>query len=781
MGLSPGDVVAGRYRIEETLGEGGFGTVFRATQLNLDRGVALKVLHPELRLSDRGLERFRREARLAQALEHPNTVRLFDFGETAEGVPFIAWELLRGRPLDRLLAEDGPFAPARVVRIATQVLKSLMEAHGRGVVHRDVKPQNVFVSDFQGEPDFVKVLDFGVAKPDPSSPGEAQVTREGELVGTPSYMAPEAVRGEGVGPPADLYALGLVMAELLSGSVVVTGRSQVDVIVNQMSERPVPLPEEVVSGPLGEVVVRATAKPLEDRFRSAEAMLEALLGAGRASPDDPAWHRPSKAPSRAHGPMALGPTVATPPGEGPAGEPLRDRGSASASGPWVSGPFTTPSAAFEVSAVGEGPADEPKPRSGLPAGLTAFIVAAIVLVLAGSVGLVSASMMCHGCLTRTRSDARVAAAPWSPFPPAASPEALAASARPVTVATGSEHACAVVEDGGVFCWGANDSGQLGDGTTRHRPLPVRVQGLGPAVEVGVGSASTCALLRDATVLCWGAGDRGQLGTGRAAGSPTPVAVVGLGDARGLAVGDDHACALTAAGEVLCWGSNFRSQLGQAEGMHRATPTSVPGLRQVVEVAAGGAHSCARLTDRTVRCWGEGSSGRLGDGELGTRTSPVRVAGLTAVASLSLGDAHGCALLEDGTARCWGEGDAGQLGRPGDSAVPAALPLEGIRAIAAGARSTCALLHDGTVVCMGDNARGRLGLGPGLDIVAPSRVPGLEGIARIGGGGELVCAVGSEAFARCFGLLARRGRGAEPLVYAPTPTAVAFAPGSRGSR
>ena len=120
--VTTGDLIAGRYRVEERLGQGGFGDVFRATQLNLGRAVALKVLHPELLLSNRGLDRFRREARLAQSLEHPNTVRLFDFGQTEAGLPYIAWELLRGRTLARVLEADGPMAPARVARIAAQAL-----------------------------------------------------------------------------------------------------------------------------------------------------------------------------------------------------------------------------------------------------------------------------------------------------------------------------------------------------------------------------------------------------------------------------------------------------------------------------------------------------------------------------------------------------------------------------------------------------------------------------------------------------------------------------------
>jgi serine/threonine protein kinase len=271
--LLPGHVVAGKYRIESVLGEGGFGTVFRATQMNLGRTVALKVLLPHLVAHDDGMSRFKREAQLAQRLEHPNTVRLFDFGVEGE-TPFIAFELLKGDPLDKLLAREGRLPAARVARIGTQELKSLMEAHGLGVVHRDIKPSNIFLCDFPGEPDFVKVLDFGIAKATQAS-GHSSVglTRVGEAVGTPSYMAPEQVSGASITPGADLYALGLVLAEALTGEVVMKGDSGIQIVMAQVSAAAVPLSPAVLQSPLGPVIHRATQKNAERRYASAAEML----------------------------------------------------------------------------------------------------------------------------------------------------------------------------------------------------------------------------------------------------------------------------------------------------------------------------------------------------------------------------------------------------------------------------------------------------------------------------------------------------------------------------
>ncbi|MBK7584372.1 MAG: serine/threonine protein kinase [Myxococcales bacterium] len=271
MSLTVGQVVGGRYRIDGMQGGGGFGAVFRATQLNLNRTVALKVLHAGLVVTEGALERFRREAELAQQLKSPNTVRVYDFGTTDHGLPFIVWEFLEGRPLDALIAAEGPMPPARVAHVARQVLKALMEAHAAGIVHRDIKPANLVLTDFPGEPDFVKVLDFGVAKTLDAS--AAPMTVGASPIGTPSYMSPEQVRNEPVGPAADLYSLGLTMGELLAGRVIVMGRSIVDVFLTHSSAEPLTLPHEVVASPLGGVIQRATQKSLQLRYASAAGML----------------------------------------------------------------------------------------------------------------------------------------------------------------------------------------------------------------------------------------------------------------------------------------------------------------------------------------------------------------------------------------------------------------------------------------------------------------------------------------------------------------------------
>ncbi len=283
--VGPGDVVAGRYRIDGLLGRGGYGVVFRATQLPMGRPVALKMLLVEALAQGDGRARFRREAELAQRLQHPNTVRLHDFGESEAGLPFIAWELLEGRALDAAIRADGPLAPARVAWIAAQALQALAEAHALGIVHRDIKPSNIFLCEVPGEPSFVKVLDFGIAK-NTLAHGTA-LTREGSVVGTPAYMAPEHASGAATTPAIDLYALGLVMAEMLTGRPVFPGDDALAVLMAQLSDARVPLPPAVLASPLGPVIARATEKPVALRFASAQEMLQHLSAIGGAAATAP--------------------------------------------------------------------------------------------------------------------------------------------------------------------------------------------------------------------------------------------------------------------------------------------------------------------------------------------------------------------------------------------------------------------------------------------------------------------------------------------------------------
>ncbi len=297
------------------------------------------------------------------------------------------------------------------------------------------------------------------------------------------------------------------------------------------------------------------------------------------------------------------------------------------------------------------------------------------------------------------------------------------------VSSASGHTCATVGRGGVACWGSNFSGELGDGTTSNRPAPVAVAGIGNAAQVAAGSSHSCALLSDGAVACWGYGLGGQLGNGTGAGSPVPVLAALPRPAVQVAAGEFHTCALLVNGAVVCWGVNAFGQLGTGTLVGSATPVAVVGIKNAIAVTAGGNHSCAVLASGALRCWGLNADGQLGDGSIVAKYSPVAVAGLGGRAlGVSAGSNHTCALIKGGEVRCWGDNSAGQLGDGtlNDRATPA--PVIGLSAPArfpsAGGRASCALVKGGAVNCWGRNAAGQLGNGTTADSAVPVGVAGL---------------------------------------------------------
>lgn len=295
---------------------------------------------------------------------------------------------------------------------------------------------------------------------------------------------------------------------------------------------------------------------------------------------------------------------------------------------------------------------------------------------------------------------------------------------PATAVTaGYNHVCAVAS-GVVRCWGRNDEGQLGDGTRGDRTRPVAVAGLErPALDVAAGGTHSCALLDDGSVWCWGANRSGQLGDGSVVSSLVPVAVRGLGGAAAAVVaGQYHSCARLVDGAVRCWGFNDFGALGDgsATDQRRPVPAALP--EAAVALASKGNHGCAVLAGGALWCWGFNGDGAV-DRSLTNRTRPVLVAALgTSARGVSTGDRHTCALLEGGDLRCWGLNAAGQLGDDSTTRRLTPTTVQGLDGAAtllsAGGSHTCAALADGRVRCWGSGSSGQLGTGSHDD----SRVP-----------------------------------------------------------
>lgn len=275
--------LADKYELTEYIGEGAMGWVYRGVHLTLESSVAVKIMKPQLRPDEQRAERFKREARASSRLNHPHIISVVDFGDTPSGLLYLVTEYLLGQSLGTLISSKGILPFKRIVRIIGQILSALEESHNSGVIHRDLKPDNIMVSQLRGGEDFVKVLDFGIAKlrDDPSQ----KLTQQGQLFGTPDYMAPEQIKGQEITASADLYSLGIILFQMLTGQLPFQAENFFDVLKDHLYTKPPRLndrcldilyPEE-----LQLVLDRALAKDPASRFSSASAFRQALRRSSR--------------------------------------------------------------------------------------------------------------------------------------------------------------------------------------------------------------------------------------------------------------------------------------------------------------------------------------------------------------------------------------------------------------------------------------------------------------------------------------------------------------------
>lgn len=294
-----GTLVAQRYQVEALLGSGGMGAVYRARHVHMQKVVALKVLHRETSERPEVVSRFEREAIAAGRIDHPNVAAATDFGRLGDGSFYLVLEYVAGQSLGSLLEEEGALPLPRALAIAEQIAAALAAAHRAEIVHRDLKPDNVMLLDpatrsTRPEADIVKVLDFGLAKLERKDADATQLTMIGAIYGTPQYMSPEQAGGGEVDARADLYALGLILYEMLAGKPPFAAEQLMPLLIKQMTEEPPPLPADVPR-PVRKVVMKLLEKKPEDRFQSAEELLVALreLGKAAATPDSGRARLPS--------------------------------------------------------------------------------------------------------------------------------------------------------------------------------------------------------------------------------------------------------------------------------------------------------------------------------------------------------------------------------------------------------------------------------------------------------------------------------------------------------
>ncbi|MEP6862252.1 MAG: protein kinase [Deltaproteobacteria bacterium] len=264
-----GKVIDGRYEIQQRVGEGGMGVVYKARQMSIDRVIALKMLNQQMQGDQQWVQRFYNEAKACSRLQHPNTIRMFDFGQTQDGRLFMTMEFLDGVSLRDALQRE-PLAPQRVVKVLIQCCASLAEAHSIGIIHRDIKPDNVFLLNMAGSPDFVKLLDFSVAK---LLEGDRMKTQAGVVFGTPQYMSPEQGRGLPLDARSDLYALGVLAFEMLTGNVPFNDDNPMTVIQMHLHGAIPPMPDSVPYS-VQMIVRRAMEKDPARRYQSSGEMMQ---------------------------------------------------------------------------------------------------------------------------------------------------------------------------------------------------------------------------------------------------------------------------------------------------------------------------------------------------------------------------------------------------------------------------------------------------------------------------------------------------------------------------
>src|SRR5450755_1684220 len=302
------EILGGQYQVLEKIGTGGMGSVYKASQPAMNRMVAIKILHPKLANRKDLTSRFRREARAMSQLSHPNTVKVFNFGELEEdGSLYIVMEMLEGKNLNQSVRKEGPIPRERAIPILIQVCGALQEAHDLGIVHRDLKPENIFLSRQGGINDYPKVLDFGLAKVTERqmNPGSIILTQEGMVFGTPEFMSPEQAQGRTLDARSDIYSLAVILYEVLTGKLPFSAKTPMEYIQKHVTEPIIPLSQRVADKQfpkeLDEVMARALSKKPEDRFQTAAEFAEALRPFGGAA----AQALPSLRPDKPAASMAL--------------------------------------------------------------------------------------------------------------------------------------------------------------------------------------------------------------------------------------------------------------------------------------------------------------------------------------------------------------------------------------------------------------------------------------------------------------------------------------------
>jgi alpha-tubulin suppressor-like RCC1 family protein len=774
------------YEIVRELGRGGTAVVYLARERELGREVAIKVIRSTYVEDEEAAARLEREARTVGGLQHPNIVMLFGTRRLRDGSLALVMQYVPGHTLKRELAERGPLAFDHAERVLRDLGGALAYAHRRRIVHRDLKPENVYIDEESGA---ARLSDFGIARP---WGADSSLTLPGSAIGTPAYMSPEQIDGRELDGRSDLFALGLVGWELLTGRAPWAGENLYSIIYRQKHEELPPLEQHRAGVPpaLRTALDGLLRKRPEERWQSAEQFLAALAGqrvrpgaapavpaaaglsgAGSAAAPQPATDGvPAAAPASPPESVDENPTIRyqrVPEGGAELLRPVvppeihpwmtyGDPPATAAAAPAASATASSRGPASEA-ASGPGPQPEPRRRRTAMAAGAALLVAAVAAVawlyptLAGRDD--GASAPPPGLL-----------APASPAEPAAAPVGIAGAAY---LLAGDEQE-------------AEAGSQLAD------PIVVRVEDeagrpvANAVVEfrilAGGGELEPVVVATDEFGLAatrWrlaGAGLHTAIAAVEGVGGP-PVTFHALAHGPGA---DDPTAPPGPATAVTPPTPETTPPAVQPAPPAAPPARPAPVLAVRGGVAAGGLHSCVLGANGAALCWGGNDRGQLGDVSSTRRALPVAVAAPEPLARLAAGLTHSCGIGSSGAGWCWGANAEGQLGdgTRADRQTPTRVAIdERLSAIAAGVSHTCALTASGAALCWGDNAQGQLGDGTRTARDVPVRVGGSQTFTSIEVGWAHTCALTGDGRAYCWGRNASGELGDGSTTTRPLPTAV----------
>ncbi|HEU4720040.1 MAG TPA: protein kinase [Gemmatimonadaceae bacterium] len=774
------------YWILGEIGRGGTAIVYLARDRATGEEVAIKLIRPKYLEDEEAIARFAREARFVTQLAHPNVVnvhRVLDLG--ASGIALVMAHV-DGRTLKQVIQEERPLSADFIVAVVRQVAAALAAAHRMGIVHRDVKPENIFI-DSEGR---ALLADFGVAR---SMTGDTQLTMHGVAIGTPSYMAPEQIDGGQLDGRADVYSLGLVTWEMFTGHRPWEGESLYAVLYHQRHHE-LPDVREMrpdISDQLADAIAGAIEKDPTARWQTMDELIDALDGAAptrRAQAHVPVtsetirFTRPAASPTTPSTGLVPVPPPPLPVGAGshlPAAAGAA--GSVAAYEPSFVGAYFSPDELEEVHPARRFPLSRRQTllaAAGVLGVLTLGIVATVVEGRSDAPAGVAAPA------TRTDAPAAGSRPPESPtafldslatgIGPGALPDSLSvATALNPPGAETSSASGALGADAplGVELETKRPEPERPSAAARTTPTPAAeapkpsvppslsvAAAIGPPptrsrVSIVAGGLHTCLVASDGRLFCWGGNDQGQLGTSGGSRSSTPSVVGSELRFTAIAPGLGHSCGIARGGAAWCWGENDRGQLGDRSQSARGSPVRSAAGHAFRSIAAGAAHTCGVDTEGAAWCWGSDAQGQLGDGGSADRSSPVAVAGGMRFLSIDVGWNFTCGLTENGRAMCWGDNSAGQLGdgttadRRQPSAVQGNMQFQ---AITAGSAHTCGITPGGEAYCWGRNASGELGDGSTSPRSTPVRVRSQERFVSIAAGAVHTCAVASDGEAWCWG-------------------------------